>query len=105
MRGYLLKSLSVKVWPVAKCPGHHQSVYIVKGIAKVPGFLQVVDLELDVWWLGKKLLFHGVLPLACSMAGFLRHYRALAVVDFPNQSIVPYYAGCTGDKSTPITCL
>lgn len=43
-----LECLSVEVWPVSKCAGHHESMYVVERVAKVPRFFQVVNLELYV---------------------------------------------------------
>lgn len=101
---YLLKGLSVEAWPVSECPGHHQRMYVIKRVAEIPGLLQVIDFELDIGRLDK-IVNHSIHFPARTFDGFSRRYQTLAAIDIDDQKLLPYYAGCTGDKSTPITCL
>lgn len=79
---HLLESLSVKVGPVSERPGHHQRMYVVKRVAKIPGFLQVVDFELNIGWLDTMVIFTVYFLTTRPMVGFLQHYQVLAAVDF-----------------------
>lgn len=54
--------LSVEVRPIPKGAGHHHDMNVFERVAEVPWFLEVVDLELDVWGLLILLL------LCCSVS-------------------------------------